>query len=47
LEMTYGNRVRKIHSNESVYFDGGVPHKIRNIDSIEARLLLVTRPPLH
>jgi len=47
LEITYGNRVRKIHSNESVYFDGGVPHKIRNVDSIEARLLLVTRPPLH
>lgn len=47
LEITYANRVRKIHSNESVYFDGGIPHKLRNIDSIEARLLLVTRPPLH
>jgi mannose-6-phosphate isomerase-like protein (cupin superfamily) len=47
LELTYANRVRKIHSNESAYFDGGIPHKLRNIDSIEARLLLVTRPPLH
>jgi len=47
LEITFANRVRKIHSNESVYFDGGIPHKLRNIDSIEARLLLVTRPPLH
>ena len=47
LEVTFGNRVRKIHSNEAVYFDAGVPHKLRNIDSIEARLLLVTRPPLH
>ncbi|MBI2166763.1 MAG: helix-turn-helix transcriptional regulator [Candidatus Omnitrophica bacterium] len=47
LELTYGNKVRKIHSNESVYFDGGVPHKLRNVDSIEARLILVTRPPLH
>lgn len=47
LELTYGNRVRRIHSNESVYFDGGIPHKIKNIDSIEARLILVTRPPLH
>lgn len=47
LEVTYGNKVRKIHSNESVYFDGGVPHKLKNIDSIEARLILVTRPPLH
>lgn len=47
LEITYGNHVKKVHSNESAYFDGGVPHKLRNIDSIEARLLLVTRPPLH
>lgn len=47
LEITYGNRVRKIHSNESVYFDGGTPHKLKNIDSIEARVLLVTRPALH
>ena len=47
LEITYGSHVRKVHSNESVYFDGGVPHKFRNIDSIEARLLLVTHPPLH
>ena len=47
LEITFGNRVRKIHANESVYFDGGVPHKLRNIDSIDARLFLVTRPPIH
>ena len=47
LELTYGNRVRRIHSNESVYFDGGIPHKLRNIDSIEARMILVTRPPIH
>ena len=47
LEITYGNRVRKLHSNESAYFDAGVAHKLRNIDSIEARLFLVTRPPLH
>lgn len=47
LEITHGNRVKTVHSNESVYFDGGIAHKIRNIDSIEARLLLVTRPPLH
>ncbi len=47
LEITYGNKVRRIQSNESVYFDGGIPHKFRNVDSIEARLFLVTRPPLH
>ena len=47
LEITFGNRIKKVHSNESAYFDGGVPHKIRNLDSIEARLFLVTHPPLH
>ena len=47
LEVTYGNKVKTIHSNESVYFDAGIPHKFKNIDSIEARLILVTRPPLH
>ena len=47
LEITYGNKIRRIHTNESVYFDGGTPHKLRNIDSIEARLVLVTRPALH
>lgn len=47
VEMTYGNQTRTLHANESAYFDGGIPHKFRNIDSIEARLFLVTRPPIH
>ena len=47
LELTFGRKVRRIHANESVYFDGGIPHKFRNIDSVEAKLILVTRPPLH
>lgn len=47
LEITYGVKIRKLHSNESAYFDGGIPHKFRNIDSIDARLFLVTRPPIH
>jgi len=47
LEMTYGDLpVRKISSNESVYFDAGVPHKIKNIDSIEAKLFIVTCPSI-
>ncbi len=46
LEITYGDAKREVHSNESVYFDAGVPHKIRNIDSIEAKLFIVTRPAL-
>ncbi len=47
LEITYGNKIRRLHSNESAYFDGGIPHKFRNVDSIEARLFIVTRPPIH
>jgi len=46
LEMTYGDQKKEIHANESVYFDAGVPHKIKNIDSIEAKLFIVTRPAL-
>ena len=46
LEITYGDQKREIHSNESVYFDAGVPHKIKNIDSIEAKLFIVTSPAL-
>lgn len=47
LEITYGTKVRRLNANESAYFDGGIPHKFRNIDSIDARLILVTRPPIH
>lgn len=47
LEITYGSRKKELHANEAVYFDAGVPHKIKNIDSIEARLFIVTSPSLH
>ena len=47
LEIIYGSKKRILHANEAVYFDAGVPHKIKNIDSIEARLFLVTSPALH
>ncbi len=47
LEVTFGNKIKTLHANESAYFDGGIPHKFRNIDSIEARLFLVTRPAIH
>ena len=46
LEITYGDQRRNIHANESVYFDADVPHKIKNIDSIEAKLFIVTCPAL-
>jgi len=46
LEMMSGDQKREVHANESVYFDAGVPHKIKNIDSIEAKLFIVTSPAL-
>lgn len=46
LEIIYGGKRKELHSNEAVYFDAGVPHKIKNIDSIEARLFIVTSPSL-
>jgi len=47
LEIIYGNKKRELHANEAVYFDAGVPHKIKNTDSIEAKLFIVTSPALH
>ena len=46
LEIIYGNQKKELHANEAVYFDAGVPHKIKNIDSIEAKLFIVTSPAL-
>lgn len=46
LEILYGNKRKEVHANEAVYFDAGVPHKIKNIDSIEAKLFIVTSPAL-
>jgi len=47
LEIVIGNQVKTLHANESIYFDGSIPHKIKNVDSIDSKLFLVTRPPLH
>jgi mannose-6-phosphate isomerase-like protein (cupin superfamily) len=46
LEIIYGSQKKTLHANEAVYFDAGVPHRIKNIDSIEAKLFIVTSPPL-
>lgn len=46
LEIVYGSKKKTLHANQAVYFDAGVPHKIKNIDSIEARLFIVTQPAL-
>lgn len=47
LEIMHGGKTRKVHANESAYFDGGVAHRFKNVDTFEARLFLVTRPPIH
>lgn len=47
LEIQYGNLKKQLHANEAVYFDAGIPHRIKNVDSIEASLFIVTTPPLH
>jgi len=46
LEIMYGNKRKEIHANQAVYFDAGVPHKIKNIDSIEAKMFIITSPAL-
>ncbi len=47
LEIVHGGKIRKLHSNESAYFDGSIPHRFKNLDTVEARLFLATRPPIH
>ncbi len=47
LEITIGNQIKTVNANESIYFDGGISHKIKNVDSIETKIFLVTRPPMH
>lgn len=47
LEILYGGKTEVLHSNESAYFDGGIPHRFKNIDTFEARIFLATRPPIH
>lgn len=47
LEVMYGGKKVVLHANESLYFDGSVPHRFKNIDTFEAKIFLVTRPPIH
>jgi len=47
LEVVFGDTTHRIHSNESAYFDGSIPHRFKNVDTFEAKVFLVTRPPLH
>jgi len=47
IEITYGQRTKEFVAGGSVYFDGAVEHRFKNLDNDEAKLFLVTRPSLH
>jgi len=48
LEVFYGENKRQILSaNESVYFDATVEHRFHNIDTVPAKLIMATHPPLY
>jgi len=47
LEINYGGKIRRVHANESCYFDASIPHKFKNLDSTECHIFLVTRPAIH
>jgi len=47
LEIMYGGKKIRLLANESAYFDGSLPHRFKNVDTFEAKVFLVTRPPLH
>jgi len=46
LEMVCGDEKKTISANETAYFDAGLPHRIKNIDSIEAKLFIVASPSI-
>lgn len=47
LEVTYAGKTFMLHANESAYFDASIPHRFKNTDSLEAKVFIATRPPLH
>lgn len=47
IEIMYVGKIHQILANESAYFDGSLPHRFKNVDSIEAKVFLATHPPLH
>lgn len=46
IEFIYNEKKRLIKPNESVYFDASIPHKFRNLDSIEAKIFIVSYPAI-
>jgi len=47
LEIKYGDTMKVLRTNEAAHFDACVPHRLRNIDSNEAKLLIATSPALY
>jgi len=46
IELIHNEKKRLVKPNEAVYFDASIPHKFRNIDSIEAKIFLASYPAL-
>lgn len=47
LEIMHGEKKHRLLANESAYFDGSLPHRFKNLDTIDAKIFLATRPPIH
>lgn len=47
IEIAYGKTLKEFVAGGSVYFDGSIAHRFKNLDNDEAKLFLVTRPSLH
>lgn len=47
LDISFGSKRHRLLANESAYFDGSVPHRFKNADTLEAKIFIATRPPLH
>lgn len=46
IELVHNEKKRVIKPNEAAYFDASIPHKFRNLDSIEAKIFLASYPAI-
>jgi len=45
IELTVGDHVNMLNASESLHFNSGIPHKIRNIGEEKAELIVVVYGP--
>lgn len=46
VELIHNEKKRVIKPNEAAYFDASIPHKFRNLDSIEAKIFIASYPAI-